>query len=495
LIDPIEAWFAQQGWQPFGFQREVWRACSAGRSGLLHAETGAGKTYAVWLGALAAAPWAGAQAPPLRVLWLTPMRALAQDTGRALEQAVQGLGLPWTVGVRTGDTPSGDRAKQDRRLPSALVSTPESVSLLLARADARTLLGHVRFVIVDEWHELLGNKRGVQTQLAIARLRRWQPALQVWGLSATLANLEHARDVLLGVGQEGVLVHGDVPRQIAADTLIPEDVERFPWAGHMGTRLLPQVLREIEQAGSTLLFTNTRSQAENWYHAILDARPEWAGEIGLHHGSLDHALRTFVETELKEGRLRAVVCTSSLDLGVDFLPVERVIQLGSPKGVARLLQRAGRSGHAPGRVSRATCAPTHSFELLEAAAARRAIAARRIEARRAPEQPMDVLLQHLVTVALGGGFRAGELLAEVRTAWSYRALDAQSWQWALDFVTRGGQALNAYPEYRKVVVEPDGTHHVPDRLIAKRHRMSVGVVSRMNGSSAADMRSSWAGRS
>lgn len=473
----IDAWFATRGWRPAPFQREVWEACANGESGLLHASTGAGKTHAVWFGALLSVDAAAVgKALPLSVLWITPMRALAQDTGRALQASVDELGVAWSVAVRSGDSTSAERARQAKRLPSALVTTPESLSLLLARADARELLGSVRMVVVDEWHELLGNKRGVQTQLAIARLRRWNSTLQVWGLSATLGDVDHALAALVGPAHAARVVRGEISKAVVADTLIPEDVDRFPWAGHMSTRLLPQVVREIDGNGSTLLFTNTRSQAETWYQALLDARPDWAGEIALHHGSLDRALRDFVELGLKSGTLRAVVCTSSLDLGVDFLPVERVLQLGSPKGVARLLQRAGRSGHAPGRTSRVTCTPTHSFELLEAAAARVAIGERRVESRFAPRAPLDVLVQHMVTVALGGGFDPDELLAEVRATWSYRDLDDAAWRWALDFVSRGGQALNAYPEYRKVAVEADGRYRVPDAAIAKRHRMSVGTI-------------------
>ncbi|HZH08490.1 MAG TPA: ligase-associated DNA damage response DEXH box helicase, partial [Lautropia sp.] len=341
-----------------------------------------------------------------------------------------------------------------------------------------------------EWHEMLGNKRGVQVQLALARLRRWRPSLQVWGLSATLGNLPDALAALLPVREQparerpsgeqpsraGVIVEGRIDKPILIDTLLPDSVERFPWAGHLGMKMLPAVLAELDGSPSTLVFTNTRSQAELWYQAILSARPEWAGLIALHHGSLDRATRDWVELGMKEGRLKAVVCTSSLDLGVDFLPVERVLQIGSAKGVARLLQRAGRSGHAPGRTARATLVPTHSLELLEAAAARQAVASRRVEARRTPHRPLDVLVQHLVTVALGGGFVPDDLFAEVRNAFAYRDLTPSQWQWCLDFVRRGGSALTAYPDYRRVEPDEDGIWRVPDARLAKRHRMSIGTI-------------------
>ncbi|RRV16000.1 ligase-associated DNA damage response DEXH box helicase [Pseudomonas saudiphocaensis] len=471
-------WFARRGWQPFPFQQEVWQAVSQSESGLLHATTGSGKTYAVWLGAMQrfASHSTGNDKPaPLTVLWITPMRALAADTARALQAPVDELGINCSIGLRTGDTGSAERARQGRRLPSALVTTPESLTLLLTRADAQQAFGQLRMVIVDEWHELLGNKRGVQLQLALARLRHWMPELIVWGLSATLGNLEHARDVLL-YPAKGRLVQGRIDKPLVVDSLLPPSIERFPWAGHLGLRMLPQVVEEIESAATPLVFTNTRSQAERWYQALLEARPDWAGLIALHHGSLAREVRDWVELGLKQGALKAVVCTSSLDLGVDFLPVERVLQIGSPKGVARLMQRAGRSGHAPGRTSRVTLVPTHSLEVIEAAAAQVAVAERRIEAREAPQQPLDVLVQHLVSMALSGGFRPPELLAEIRQTWSYRDLSENQWQWALAFVRHGGESLTAYPDYQRVEPDDNGLWKVPSRRVAMRHRMSIGTI-------------------
>ena len=374
----------------------------------------------------------------LSVLWLTPMRAVAADTTRALQLPLPELAPTWSVGQRTGDTPSAERARQDRRFPSALVTTPESLSLMLTRDNAQAELAGVHTVIVDEWHELMGNKRGVQTQLAIARLKRWNPQLVVWGLSATLGNLDDAMRVLVGEG--GTLVQGRIDKQLIIDTLIPGDPGRFSWAGHLGAQMQQPVAEEIERSGVTLVFTNTRSQAEIWYQLLLAQRPDWAGVVALHHGSLDKAVREWVEAGLKQGKLKAVVATSSLDLGVDFLPVERVLQIGSAKGVARLLQRGGRSGHAPGRSSRVTLVPTHTLELVEAAAARRAAQAGRIEKRASPDKPLDVLVQHLVTVALGGGFKAGALFDEVRSAHAYRKLTRAEFDWALAFVEQIGRA-------------------------------------------------------
>jgi ATP-dependent Lhr-like helicase len=475
------AWLAQRGWKPFAFQRQVWRAMQRGQSGLLHASTGSGKTYAVWLGALQAL--AGARkngkvstAEGLTVIWLTPMRALAADTLRALQEPLPDLAPNWTAGARSGDTSSSERAAQTRRLPSVLVTTPESLSLLLSRTDAPATLGRTALVVVDEWHELMGNKRGVQVQLALARLKRWNPGLMVWGMSATLGNLDQAQHTLLGPGHAGELVQGKTAKQLVIDTLLPPRAERFPWAGHLGLAMLPQVVDELASSGSTLVFTNTRAQAELWYQALLDARPDWAGVIALHHGSLDRAAREWVETSLKGGTLRAVVCTSSLDLGVDFSPVERVLQIGSPKGVARLLQRAGRSGHAPGRPSRVSIVPTHSLELIEGAAARAAVLAGQIEAREVPHQPLDVLVQHLVTVALGGGFVPDDLHQEVRSTAAYADLPPDHWRWCLDFVSHGGSSLTAYPDYHRVRPDEQGIWRVPDARLARRHRANIGTI-------------------
>ncbi|MEM8511808.1 ATP-dependent Lhr-like helicase [Massilia sp. MP_M2] len=474
--DRVDAWFAGRGWTVFPFQRNVWKAALKGESGLLHANTGAGKTFAVWFAALQRAGLAsGRNKAGLRVLWITPMRALAADTQRALEESAAELMPEWRIGARTGDTKASERARQTRSMPATLVTTPESLTLMISNAAALEQFRNLDMIIVDEWHELMGSKRGVQVQLALARLRRWRPALLVWGVSATMGNLELARQVLLG-SDAGVLVEGDTRKKIVVDCLIPENVSRFPWGGHLGLQMLQPVIDEIDKHEATLVFTNTRSQSEIWYQNILEARPDWAGVIALHHGSLDRDVREWVELGLKSGILKAVICTASLDLGVDFLPVERVLQIGSAKGVARLLQRAGRSGHAPGRVSRVTLVPTNSLELLEAAGARKAVAARRIEGRYVPNKPFDVLVQHIVTVALGGGFRSQELYDEVRQAWSYRDLTQDEWQWALDFVARGGQSLTVYPEYRRVLPDAEGVYRVPDAAIGRRHRMGIGTI-------------------
>jgi ATP-dependent helicase Lhr and Lhr-like helicase len=478
-----DEWFAARGWSPFAFQREVWESYLNGESGLVHAATGTGKTYAAWLGPLL--EWMrenpdserrARSAPPLRVLWLTPLRALAADTAESLAEPLSALGLPWSLETRTGDTPAGVRARQRKKLPTALITTPESLSLLLSWENSAQLFGDLRLVVVDEWHELMGTKRGVQVELALARLRALKPGIRTWGLSATIGNLEVASDALLGRRHSPPrIVRGVESKEVRVDALIPPTVERFPWAGHLGTQLLPQVVAAVEEGESAIVFTNTRSQTEIWYQALLQARPDWAGVIALHHGSLDRGNRDWVEAGLRAGRLRCVVATSSLDLGVDFSPVDRVLQIGSPKGIARLLQRAGRSGHRPGATSRVTCVPTNVLELIEVAAARDGMESGAVESRLPVERPLDVLVQHVVTIALGGGFRAEALLEEVRGTRSYADLRDDEWQWVLDFVTRGGQALQAYPEYSRVI-EEDGFYSMDDPQMARRHRMAIGTI-------------------
>ena len=471
-----EAWYAAQGWTLFDFQRDAWRAWHAGESGLIHSPTGSGKTLAAWMGPLQGA--LAAPEPPrgLQVLWITPLRALANDTRRNLQNACTALGADVDVELRTGDTSSSRRARQVARPPFALVTTPESLSIMLTSPDCGVALGDVTTIVVDEWHELMGSKRGVQLELCLERVRSLAPALRVWGLSATLANLDVALAALLGPERPGTLVRGVVPRRIDIESVVPPPGVRFPWAGHVGLRLVEPVAETIERAATTLAFTNTRAQAELWYQALLEVRPQWIERLALHHGSIDRELREGIEERLRTGELLCVVCTSSLDLGVDFHPVDQVLQIGSPKAVARVMQRAGRSGHRPGAVSRIVCVPTNSFELVEIAAVRRAIAANRIEGREPFTRSLDVLSQHLVSVALGMGFDEAAMRAEVRRTHAFAELSDAEWAWTMDFVTRGGQALQGYPQYHKVL-NVAGTHRVMNKEVAQRHRTNIGTIT------------------
>jgi ATP-dependent helicase Lhr and Lhr-like helicase len=497
---PLAAWFAAQGWSPAPFQREAWRRYRRGESGLLVTPTGSGKTLAALGGplleALAAPPAkvprpakstataartaprkpAGAAART-RLLWITPLRALANDTVRALREPIDALGLDWTVAMRTGDASARDKRLARQGRADALVITPESLALLLSYPDTGAHLSGLRAVVVDEWHELLGNKRGVLLQLCLARLRRWSPALRTWGLSATLGNLEQARDVLLPHVAGAPIVHAAKPRSLTLETLLPEGGERFPWAGHVGLSQVQRVAARLQAARTTLLFANTRSQAELWHRALAAVWLDDPSTLALHHGSLDPKLRAAVEQGLREGSVRCVVATSSLDLGVDFPAVDQVIQLGSPKGMARLLQRAGRARHRPGEAGHVVCVPTHALELAEYAAARAALADGEIEARPPPTLSLDVLAQHCVTLALGGGFEADALRDEVRGTHAFAALGDAQWNAVLAFIVQGGEALQHYPEYRRVVRDADGLHRVHDRRIAMRHRLSIGTIT------------------
>ncbi|MBL7952428.1 MAG: ligase-associated DNA damage response DEXH box helicase [Flavobacteriales bacterium] len=488
---PVEAWFAAQGWKAQPFQQEVWAHMVTGRSGLLNAPTGTGKTYGVWGGVVNHA--LHDSEPGLRAIWITPLRALANEIADSAQRMCDGVGLGWTVGTRTGDTSTKERAAQKKMLPHLLVTTPESLHVMLSSKGTAALFSKLEWFVADEWHELLGSKRGVQVELALSRLKALRPQLGIWGISATIGNIEEAMDVLMGLDQRAhlvdrtrsvdppgrptpVLVRSNIQKPIEMHTILPKKVEHSPWAGHLGLRLAKSLLPIIEQSTSTLIFTNTRGQAEIWYHHLLDIAPELAGTMALHHGSLDRNLREWVEKALDEGRLKAVVCTSSLDLGVDFRPVETVVQIGGPKGVARFAQRAGRSGHRPDAVPRIWFLPTHALELVEAAALRQAVNSGNVEARQPMVRSFDVLVQYLVTLAVGDGFDPRTLYDEVRSTFCFSTITPEEWDWLLTFITTGGKSLLAYDEFRKCVVDNDGLVRVDDRRIATRHRLSIGTI-------------------
>ena len=483
-IERSQEWFKEKNWTVFDFQLQAWQAWHNGESGLIHSPTGSGKTLAAWLGPVQGVlrekslPRAQSQVAQngLRVLWITPLRALAMDTVKSLKQASDAHGLSLRVESRTGDTSSHKREQQRYDPPFAMVTTPESLSVLLSYKEGQNTLSGVHTIVVDEWHELLASKRGVQLELCLARLRAINPALRTWGLSATLANLNTAMTTLLGPKNPGVLVKGLVPRNIQIQTLLPDTIANFPWSGHLGIRLVKPIIKTLKEHNTTLLFTNTRSQSELWFKALLEARPDWLESLALHHGSIDRTLRHDIEDRLRNGKLRCVVCTSSLDLGVDFSPVDQVIQIGSPKGVARLMQRAGRSGHRPGAISKVLCVPTNTLELVEIAAVRLALKNKLIEGRTPLILSLDVLSQHLVTLALGKGFDAEETLKEVRSTHAFAQLSDRQWTWVMDFITRGGQALQGYPQYHKVH-NVQGVYRVMNNEIGQRHRMSIGTIS------------------
>jgi ATP-dependent Lhr-like helicase len=297
-----------------------------------------------------------------------------------------------------------------------------------------------------------------------------------WAISATLGNLEQAAKTLLGNELPLHIIKAKVQKEIRITSLFPAEIEKYPWSGHLGIRMIDQVIQTIEEGKSVLVFTNTRSQTEMWYQKILEVRPDWAGWMAMHHGSLDSQIRSWVENALHEGILKVVVCTSSLDLGVDFRPVDRVIQIGSPKGVSRFVQRAGRAGHQPGLPSLVFFVPTNALELIEAAALRHAIEQDDLESQFPPSLPYDVLIQFLVTLAVGEGFEPSSLYAIIQKTESYAALSPEEYQWILEFITKGGNSLGSYDDFLKVVVEEDGMYRVKNKKIAMKHRLSMGTI-------------------
>lgn len=476
-------YFKKKGWTPFPFQIETWTDFLDGKSGLLNAPTGSGKTFALWFPVILEYiqnhpdTWQKPRNNGIQLIWVTPLRALAQDIQKAMQEVCNVIGLPWQVAVRNGDTDAKTRAAMNRRPPECLITTPETLHILIAQKDHHALFQTVKVVVVDEWHELVGNKRGVQVQLALEYIQAICPeTFRRWAISATIGNLEEAAKALLGEDLPVHIIKAKVNKEIILKSVFPEEIEKYPWSGHLGIRMMDQVIPIIEAGRSVLMFTNTRSQTEIWYQKILDKRPDWAGWIAMHHGSLDNSVRAWVENALHEGKLKLVVCTSSLDLGVDFRPVDRVIQVGSPKGVARFVQRAGRAGHQPGLPSEIFFVPTNSLELIEAAALRDAIDKGETESQFTPQLPYDVLIQFLVTLAVGSGFDTNVIFPIVKRTLSFRDLTWVEMNWMMDFITKGGASLGSYEDYLKVVQDEEGIYRVTNKRIAMKHRLSMGTI-------------------
>ena len=479
-LEPIESWFSQQGWTPLRFQKQAWQAHLGGRSGLIQVPTGSGKTYAAVMGAIAAMLAEGQPPKGLRLLYITPLRALSRDLELALLQPINTMGWPITVGTRNGDTASAVRSKQLKNPPNILITTPESLALLQANKRSEALVEELQCVVLDEWHELLGSKRGVQAELALSWLRQQRPALQTWVISATIGNLDDAARHGLGLGigsDDPELITSTEPKQLQIRSVIPETIDGFPWAGHLGLRMYQQLVDRLSPAVSTLLFTNTRNQSERWFQCLRYACPEMEGLLALHHSAIDRNERELIEAGVKAGELRWVVCTSSLDLGVDFQPVERVVQIGSPKNLARLLQRAGRSAHLPGGTSQVLFMPTNALELLEVSAVRRGLEAGLVESRKPPRHALDVLLQHLTTLACGSGFEPISTFETVRNTASFAALSEEDWNWCLRFLEVGGDCLSAYPRYRKLERDENGCFRISSQSIARLHRVNIGTIT------------------
>ncbi|MFY7708898.1 MAG: ligase-associated DNA damage response DEXH box helicase [Flavobacteriales bacterium] len=473
IVELSQSWMKERGWTPLPFQLEAWKAYQSGAEGLVNAPTGSGKTYSLLLPALIRA---GLAKDPsgLRIVWITPIRALAKEILQSAQRVIQELQLPITAGIRTGDTTDAERSAQKKAFPQLLITTPESLHLLLAAKNASSIFANLDLLVADEWHELLSSKRGVMLELANSRLRAMSPLLKIWGISATIGNLEQALEVLVH-NRPGIIVRAAHEKKIEIVSIMPEEAEKMPWAGHLGIKMLHQVVPIINQSKSTLLFTNTRAQCEIWYRHILEHDLSLSGIIAMHHGSISKDLRHWVEDAISDGRLKAVVCTSSLDLGVDFAPVETIVQIGGPKGVARFLQRAGRSGHRPDALSRIYFLPTHSLELIEAAALREAVKTSFIENREPIIRAFDVLIQYLVTLSVGEGFDANTVFEEIKNTYCFSTISLEEWKWIIYFTSSGGDSLSAYPDYNKLILK-EGKYHIANQRLARRHRMSIGAI-------------------
>ncbi len=485
LFTIAENWFGKQNWKPFAFQTQTWTAFLQGKNGLLNAPTGSGKTYALWmpivLNYIKQNPeYKTKHKPGLKAIWITPLRALSVEIKQAAERVATDLETQLTVAIRSGDTSTSERAKQKTKMPDLLVTTPESLQLLLATKEYAKTFKDCNAIVVDEWHELLGTKRGVQMELALSRLKVISPNLRIWGISATIGNLDLAQEVLLGTNSKAyknsILIKAHINKKINVISIIPEKMETYPWRGHMGLHLIGEVAQIVRKSKTTLIFTNVRSACEMWFQALLEKYPEFAGEMAMHHGSISKETRLWVENAIRNEELKVVVCTSSLDLGVDFSPVETIIQIGGPKGVARFLQRAGRSGHQPGKQSNIYFLATHAIELIEASALKKAVRETIVEDRIPYLHSYDVLVQYLNTLAVSDGFFPYEIYKEVQSTFCYQNITNENWQWILNFITNGSQSLQVYDEYKKVEIEEDGRFKINNRRIAMHHRMQIGTI-------------------
>lgn len=475
-----DVFYHNQNWKPHPFQKQTWKAIKNGESGLLNAPTGYGKTFAIWFGILDyyynKSVKKKSNRKGLHTLWITPLRALSKEIYLATNRVSDELELDYRIELRTGDTTTSARQKQIKNSPEALITTPESVHLLLATKNWRKFFENLEFIVVDEWHDLLGSKRGVMMELAIQTLRELNPNLKIWGISATIGNLEQAKEILIP-HQESTLIKSNIKKKIEVKTIFPDNVEKYPSAGHLGIRLINKVIPIILEHQSTLLFTNTRSQAEIWYQKLIEHHPDFAGQIALHHGSLSDELRLWVEDALHKGILKAVVCTSSLDLGVDFRAVDCVIQIGSAKGIARFFQRAGRSGHRPGETSKIYFLPTHSLEIMEGSSIKYAIQNQFIEERIPYIRSFDLLIQYMITLAIGEGLNVELLYNQILQTHAYQSVSYEEYMQCLSLLTHGGKSLNVYDEFHKLIKdEDDGLYKPTSRKIAMQHRLSIGAI-------------------
>lgn len=475
LPEPFHGWFGTQGWAVYRHQLSMVEAAEAGQSALLIAPTGAGKTLAGFLPSLLAL--AEQPSEGLHTLYISPLKALAVDIERNLERPIREMGLEITVETRTGDTPQGKRQRQRHKPPHMLLTTPESLALLLSYHDAAEIFAGLQCIVVDELHALANSKRGDLLALAMARLDRLSPGLRRVGLSATV----HDEDYLLRWLASGLDAAEASVRKVRGDSGAKPEIEildtaaHLPWSGHMAVHALAEVYERLKPAKTTLVFVNTRAQAEIVFQDLW-RRNEDGLAIGLHHGSLAVEQRRKVEAAMARGALRAVVATSSLDLGVDWAAVDQVIQIGAPKGASRLLQRLGRANHRLDEPSRALLVPANRFEVLECQAALEAVRAGSLDGDPPRQGGLDVLCQHILGTACAGPFDADTLYQEVGKAAPYAELTRDLFDKALGFVCDGGYALKSYDRFRRVAQAADGLYRVTNPRQIQRYRMNVGVI-------------------
>jgi ATP-dependent Lhr-like helicase len=492
LPEPFRRWFAARGWRPRPYQIELLEKARAGRSTLLIAPTGAGKTLAGFLPTLVELSERRGRARPGRIgavsgsalhtLYISPLKALAVDVARNLDQPVAEMGLPIRIETRTGDTPTSKRARQRRYPPDILLTTPEQLALLLSTADAPFLFATVKRVVLDELHSLVISKRGDLLALGLARLQRIAPGLTTIGLSATVANPDELCRYLVPQN----LVPQDGPGPVSADLLVAgggaapvvhmlDTAERLPWAGHSARHALGEIYELIKRHRTTLMFVNTRSQAEMLFQELWRINDDGLA-IALHHGSLDVAQRRKVEAAMAAGRLQGVVCTSSLDLGIDWGDVDLVINVGAPKGASRLTQRIGRANHRLDEPSHAVLVPANRFEVLECQAAIEAVAEGAQDTPPLRTGAFDVLAQHVLGCACGAPFWPGELYEEVRGAAPFAGLARADFDAVVDFVATGGYALKVYERFAKIRPGKDGRYRISHPRIAQQYRLNVGTI-------------------
>ncbi|MDO9501933.1 ligase-associated DNA damage response DEXH box helicase [Falsiroseomonas sp.] len=477
LPELFQAWFAARNWAPRPHQLALMGAVQAGASALLVAPTGGGKTLAGFLPSLVdlhERPRPEGKGS-LHTLYISPLKALAVDIARNLTAPVEAMGLPIRIETRTGDTPANRRARQRTDPPNFLLTTPESLALLLTLPDAAEMFAGLHAIVVDEIHALAGTKRGDQLSLGLARLATLAPDARRIGLSATVAHPTPLRAFLSPTGrpEDVALVQGAPGAAPSLDILLPEG--RLPWGGHMGLASMPEVYRRIRGAGVTIVFVNTRAQSELCFQALWRLNDDNL-PIGLHHGSLTVEQRRKVEAAMADGRLRAVVATASLDLGIDWGAVDQVVQVGAPKGVSRLLQRIGRANHRMDEASQAVLVPANRFEVIECVAARQAIAAEELDGDPPRDGGLDVLCQHILACAVAGPFHPNDLYAEILRAAPYAGLTRRDFDDALRFVEDGGYALQSYDRFRRLFRDAEGMIHIRGPAAARQLRMNLGTI-------------------